>query len=266
MKHALEEWDFIESRIFSGKKIILLLDYDGTLTHIVENPGDAVLDGRIRSVLREISGYKQIVLGVLSGRRLADVMELVGVNGIYYCGNHGLEVNGPGTEFMLEEEDFFREKISSAVEVLRESMKNQEGVSVEDKGLSVVVHYRRAVEEDAEAIQRVFMDSVKKHLESGFRVCKNKKTLELLPDTQYDKGTAVVEIKRQVEKEAGGDVRTIYVGDDATDEDAFRSLGENDVGIVVGRENSCAKYFLLDVSEVWKFLDKLRSSLQKTIE
>jgi alpha,alpha-trehalase len=212
------------------KQPVVLLDFDGTLAPIVARPDDAAISDDARRLLRELAAYYPVA--VVSGRDLQDVVARVGVDDLWYAGNHGFEIISPdGRTFTRDEARPALESLSEAETTLHGELGEVPGVVLERKAFALAVHYRTAAEADAErAIQRAA------ELAEGsdaLRLHWDLKVVELRPDVAWDKGYAVREILGAI----GADPRRcvpVYVGDGPTDEDAFRALAEVGLGILVG--------------------------------
>ena len=155
MEYLFDEWDSLEKKIRSAY-IMLLLDYDGTLTPIVETPEKALIPAKTRHLLKQLSGSRRLKIAVISGRGLNNVKKMVGVDGIIYAGNHGLEISGPKIKFKHP----LSLRASYTIEKLKESLCRKlsgiKGVLVEDKGLTFSVHYRLSSIRDAALIKKIF--------------------------------------------------------------------------------------------------------------
>jgi len=254
MEYLFDRWEEVEGALAPGA--LLLLDYDGTLTPIVERPELAILSPDMKELLKRVS--RHYTLGIISGRSLADVKGLVGLEGIYYAGNHGFEISGPGVKLIKPEAERVRPILVKLCEELREKLGNIEGAIVEDKGSTASVHYRLVAEEEFEHLKNIFKEAVGPHIDSGaVKVTQGKKVFEIRPNVEWDKGKAVLWISGVVDPK--GELKPIYVGDDRTDEDAFLALKEKGVTILVseGLIKSNAKYFVKNVDEVKTFLERL---------
>jgi alpha,alpha-trehalase len=246
-------------RRLKGKKIALFLDYDGTLTPIVERPEQADLSPEMRAILKKLAG--RCTLAIVSGRGLKDVQGRVALEGLYYAGSHGFEIDGPGQERIRNEKGSEAlPALNEAENELRKLLTDIQGALVERKKYSVAVHYRRVASGQVEMVENKVDDVLQRH--SGLRKGHGKKVFELQPDVEWDKGRAVLWL---MEKLGLHDetVRSIYIGDDVTDEDAFRVLQERGTGIVVhgGEERSSyARYGLVDPEEVLTFLQNLSAA------
>ena len=265
------------------------MDYDGTLTPIVDRPELGVLGDETKEVLEKIADNPKFVLGVVSGRRLNGIKKIVGLDGIYYAGNHGLEASGPDFKYTHPHVKGVEDTIKRVSSELSKATKNIKGVLIENKGLSIVLHYRRVSKSDSEVVKEVFVNTVRPYLKKGkFKISENKMTLEFVPDVSWNKGDIVLKIIKICEKtrflpkfEFGGftgafltlapireNIFVIYVGDDKTDENVFKALENKRLTVVVGEKESNARYYVNNVDEVIKFLRYLASSslVNKAVE
>jgi alpha,alpha-trehalase len=246
---ALEHVEEICGR--SGR-IAVFLDYDGTLTPIVSRPEDAWLSESMRQALRELAAH--MTVAILSGRDLDDVRRRVDLDGIVYAGSHGFDIAGPGLrrEFGAE----FLPELDVAEKELREALGEISGAQLERKRFSVAAHYRNVNENDVPDVTRAVETVAARH--RNLHRMNGKKVYELLPETEWDKGKAVLWLMETwgLSRE---NVQPIYIGDDATDEDAFRALEQPGVGILVGEQPqvTAASYRLSDADEVQRFLREL---------
>lgn len=242
-------------RSLHGRKLMVLLDYDGTLSPIAPRPEDAVLPEAMRVVLSTLS--KRWSTAVISGRALADVRDMVDVDDIVYAGNHGLEIEGPtGTGISRSLGESYVQDVAKASAELRSELESVDGSLVEDKQFSLSVHYRLVASADIRQVEAAVDTAIKRH--PRLRKRHGKKVFELRPDLDWDKGRAVtwlLEVVNRRETEA----LPIYVGDDDTDEDAFRALETAGVGVLVSEEDrpTAATHRLRDTDGVRRFLARL---------
>ncbi|MEA1925060.1 MAG: trehalose-phosphatase [Candidatus Altiarchaeota archaeon] len=255
MKHLLESWDELAD-VFSREELFLLLDYDGTLTPIVDKPELATLSPEMRKLLVGLG--ERHTVAIVSGRSLEDVKSLVNVSGIYYAGNHGFEVSGPGVDLNNPELERYHPIIREICSLLEGSLGDIKGVLVENKDLTASLHYRLVSEKDLDRVERLFWSLMEDYIDSGdVRVTSGKMVFEVRPDIEWDKGKAVEWLIKVLEK---GNALPVYLGDDRTDEDAFMVLKDKGIGVLVSENkgrDSVAKYFLRDVGEVKYFLSLL---------
>lgn len=255
MKYFFNKWDDFE-RALNKKSILLLFDFDGTLTPIVGEPKRAKLSSPVRGYIRKLSKNRRINMGIVSGRGLKDIMRLVGVKGIYYAGNHGLEIKGPKKLFIHPSHKKYSSYIKEVASLLRRNMSGVKGAIVEYKRLCVSLHYRLVSAKDMPRLKSIFRRITAPCIKNGtIKLTTGKKTLEVRPPVFWDKGKAVKMIEKMTGKK---NAVKIFVGDDLTDEDAFRVLGKKDFSIrVVKRKKSKARYFLKDPNEVRRLLVKI---------
>lgn len=249
LENALERLDEIARRL-DGRHPAVFLDYDGTLSAIAPRPEMAILPEETRKVIRRLAQRHPVA--ILSGRGREDVTSLVGLDGLSYAGSHGYDIAGPG--FRHEVGEGIPEEIESAAEALRRELEGIEGVLVEPKRFALSVHFRLAREEDLPRIERVVDEVASRH--PGLRKAHGKKLFELRPDLYWDKGQALLWMMDALG--LSGAV-PLYLGDDLTDEDAFRAVEEQGIGILVAEEPrpTAASYTLRDPGEVRRFLEWL---------
>ena len=234
---------------------MLLFDFDGTLSPIASHPDLAVLLPRTRNGLITLERLERYTPGVVSGRSLDDVREKVAVAGLIYAGNHGLEMEGPGWDFVHPEAVASRTQLNRILDSLDDSLSGIEGVYVEGKGLTLSVHYRLTPPESRHRVMTGFEEVLAEtSAEQEFRVTRGKEVLEVRPRVDWHKGKAI-------EKIASGcphGTLVCYFGDDLTDEDGFAAVHEvNGLSVFVGpaRQPTRAIYRVDSPDEVSKTLD-----------
>jgi len=227
------------------RKLALFLDYDGTLTPIVERPEDAVLDEATREVLRRV--VQRHPVAIVSGRDLEDVRQRVGLPEVHYAGCHGFEIAGPRGNRVHGAAAAAAPQLAAAADQVARDTHDLPGVQLERKRFTLAVHYRRARDADVPAVRDAVARAQARH--PALRVTFGKKVLELQPDVDWDKGRAVLWL---IEILGLQDALAVYVGDDLTDEDAFRALAHRGVGIAVQEapQPTAAQYTLRDPDEV----------------
>jgi trehalose-phosphatase len=259
VKHLFSDWEKVERVLKSKPHILLLSDYDGTLTPIVSEPSKAVMTDSFRGVLRRLSRKENFTVGVVSGRQLKDVRKLVGIRTIYYAGNHGFEVKGPGISFDHPANRIYKRYMDSIKKRMLREAAGIKGVIVEHKGASLSIHYRLVKEKDLGRLRDIFGKACAPYLDGGkIKVTRGKKVWEVRSPIKWDKGSAVGKIMKILRK--GPRSLPMYLGDDKTDEDAFRFLeGRDSLTVFVGPnpQNSSARYYLKSPREVKEFLARL---------
>lgn len=237
-----------------NKTIVLFLDYDGTLSPIVNHPEDAVLSDEMKEALRQCA--KAHTVAVVSGRDLEDVRKRVDLDELIYAGSHGFRIRGPeGMKMKHKKTQDILPDLSNVEKQLNSYFEDgPKGVQVERKMYAIAVHYRNAEEESLPVINNI-VDRVLKD-QPDLKKGKGKKIIEIKPDIDWHKGKAIEWILDSLDLLIDPDVLPVYLGDDVTDEDAFKMISDSGIGILVGDHGkaSAAKYRLNNVEEVQAFL------------
>ncbi|XP_002510945.2 trehalose-phosphate phosphatase A isoform X1 [Ricinus communis] len=261
-----------------GKRIALFLDYDGTLSPIVDNPDCAFMSNAMRTAVKSVA--KCFPTAIISGRSRDKVYEFVGLTELYYAGSHGMDIMGPvrrqsvpdehsncirsadkqGKEVNLfQPASEFLPMIDEVYSSLVASTNHIKGAKVENNKFCVSVHYRNVDEKSWTTVAQCVHDVIKNY--PRLRLTHGRKVLEVRPVINWDKGKAVTFLLESLGLSNCDDVLPIYVGDDRTDEDAFKVLRERNCGygILVSSvpKESNAFYSLRDPSEVMEFLKSL---------
>jgi alpha,alpha-trehalase len=239
---------------------VVLLDFDGTLSAIVDDPDSAALVDGAADALEAL--VAQCDVAVLSGRDLADLAPRVGLPGIWYAGSHGFEITAPdGTRHHQETAEAAVGVLEQVAAELRDRFALLDGVLVEHKRYAVAVHYRAAgpgvVREVTATVHTIGQ-------RSDLQVTNGRKVIELRPKIAWDKGKALRWIVHRI---AGPEpVLPIYIGDDLTDEDAFDAVRYDGMGIVVrhgeeGNRPSAARFALDGPEAVREFIERLAQQI-----
>ena len=240
-----------------GRTPGVFLDYDGTLTPIVEDYTRACLADEMRRTIATLARY--YVVAIVSGRDLATTRELVGLDSLFYAGSHGFEIGGPeGWHETVAHGVQALPELDRAEAELRHELAGIPGHAVERKRFAVAIHYRRAAAADASRIAVAVDRAAARH--PRLRKGSGKKVWRLQPDIAWDKGCAVLALLEHLDLDRP-EIVPIYIGDDLTDEDVFRALQGRGVGIVVRGEDlsrdTVAQYALADCNDVRRFLELL---------
>jgi trehalose 6-phosphate phosphatase len=194
----------------------LITDVDGTISEIAPTPQEARVSPSCRRYLNVLSRQLALVAAV-SGRPVSQVRDMVGISGLVYIGNHGLE-HGAGnhTELPHRAGDYLK-RVKSITKELA-PLRSIPGVSIENKGVTLTIHYR--LSSQPQAVEREILNSVKALAQAkDFRVIRGKMAINLLPPAEVNKGTATLDLIREYGLQGG-----LYLGDDLTDIDAFRAM------------------------------------------
>ncbi len=243
MIHLFQAWPEVAGRIRRSDRLLLMLDFDGTLAPIVPRPPDARAPAETLAALRGLQRLPGVALAVVSGRGARDVSELLGLAGVHYVGSHGRERLRPGRD-AVECSGRGRESVRAACERLAAELADVPGFQVEDKGMSAAAHYRNASPGALPRVERAVRRAVAAI--PGLQAAPGKRVFDITPADGIGKGTAVAGLLG----EFGG--LPLYFGDDTTDEDAFRALAGQAVTVFVGPPGrlSAARYRLADPGEV----------------
>jgi trehalose-phosphatase len=239
----------IEQRIAAAEHITLFLDFDGTISPIVLNPKDAEVDPEIYSTLHGLAARRDFSLAIVSGRALADIRNRVPLSGAIYVGNHGLEIESEDIRFREPEAEHLRRELKCLSLQLKLALSDTEGVEIEDKDLTIAVHFRRVAEELHDWLRNSTYSTVSRS--KSFTCREGKMVLDIQPQIAWHKGRAVKWITREVLNQPS---LPIYIGDDVTDEDAFASITEGITIRVGGLAETEAQFLLPDVPGVGQFL------------
>jgi HAD superfamily hydrolase (TIGR01484 family) len=160
MKYVFEHWSEVEALIRPYRRVYVLTDYDGTLTPIVDHPHQARLDRNIKNLLKSLVRNRKFILVIITGRVLKENIQLVGIQGAYYVGNHGLEMKGPSLTFVHPLAEKLSPLISKICEDLKAKLESISGILVEDKGMTTSIHYRMAPKKIIKEIKKVWQEEL----------------------------------------------------------------------------------------------------------
>ncbi|XP_066390799.1 probable trehalose-phosphate phosphatase 10 [Miscanthus floridulus] len=261
-----------------GKKIALFLDYDGTLSPIVDEPDHAVMSDQMREVVR--SAARHLPTAIISGRSCDKVFDFVKLTELYYAGSHGMDIMGPVGKTgsvtdhrsstnsskkqnkemkIFQAASEFLPMIDEVFRLLVDKVRGIDGAKVENNKFCVSVHYRNVNEKDWPLVARCTDDVLKAY--PRLRLSHGRKVLEVRPVIDWNKGKAVEFLLDSLGLADSDKVLPIYIGDDRTDEDAFKVLrgDKRGFGILVSSvpKESHALYSLVDPPEVMDFLKRL---------
>ncbi|XP_050376659.1 probable trehalose-phosphate phosphatase F [Argentina anserina] len=256
-----------------NKKIAVFLDYDGTLSPIVDDPDRALMSDDMREAVRNVAKY--FPTAIISGRNRDKVYELVGLTELYYAGSHGMDIMGPVTNTnslnstdqqgkevkLFQPAKEFLPMIDEVFRTLVENTKGIKGAKVENHKFCASVHYRNVDEKNWSIIGQRVHDILKDY--PRLRLTHGRKVLEVRPVIDWNKGKAVEFLLESLGLTSRDDVLSIYIGDDTTDEDAFKVLKKRNqgYGILVSPtpKETSAFYSLREPAEVMEFLKALVS-------
>jgi trehalose 6-phosphate phosphatase len=251
-RYLFRAWSEIAGRIRNAERCALLLDFDGTLVKLQRRPWEVRVPQRTKRLLERLARHPKLFVAIVSGRRCQDLQTRIGVEALHFIGLHGAERERKTTKITKAAARI----LARAQHGARKSMAAMRGMRIEDKGMSFAVHYREASAPIARAAKSCLLDVVEP-LQKTLRVLDGAMVWEVLPHEIRGKGGAV----RDLLSEFPPGTPAIYIGDDGTDESAFRALGDQ-ITIRVGKPlASAAKYYVRDPGEVIRFLLRLEAAL-----
>jgi trehalose 6-phosphate phosphatase len=247
---ALEHIKEIGDRI-SGRKVVVFIDYDGTLTPITQKPEDARISEEMRQAVLDLA--QKCTVGIISGRDLSDVKNMVGIEDIIYAGSHGFDISSSDQNMNYQRGLDYLPDLDQAEKSLHNFLQGIAGCQVERKKFAIAVHYRRVDERLVPEIEAVVDKMLVSH--PKLRKTGGKMIFELRPDIDWDKGKALSWIMKKLHLD-GDEVLPFYIGDDLTDEDAFQELRKRGITILVRDETRTthAQYVLDNTEGVRQFL------------
>ncbi|MDP2167565.1 MAG: trehalose-phosphatase [Thermodesulfovibrionales bacterium] len=228
------------------RKLMLFLDFDGTLSPIVKNPEEAVIKDKVKGWLKRLSEDKNNKIAIVTGRSLKDIIKKVGLKDVIYASNHGMEVYYGG-RFLLRKATDIRRPLKRLERELTIKLSGIPDIFIENKGLSLAVHLRRVENQYHKEVKRIVNITVESWLKRyKLQLTGGKMLIEVRP-LSWDKGKAVLWIwKRLAPKHL-----PVYVGDDVTDEDAFSALKPYGITIRIGRwRKSNAEYSVSSIEKL----------------
>jgi len=256
MEYLFSQRDKLENRL-SDKSILLFLDYDGTLAPIAETPQKAVISPEAKDLLKKLSKKSNCSVAIISGRALNDIKTIAGIKDIIYAGNHGLEIEGPKINFVSQVSPRLKSIIRNIYEDAVSKLSKIKGVLIEDKGLTISIHYRLVDAKDIQEFLSIFKEITGPYtVRDKIKINSGKKVYEIKPPVMWDKGKVVLWLLARQQFLSGENrIFPVYIGDDITDNDAFKVLKNKGLTIFVGEQgNSEAQYYLKTTEEVAEFL------------
>lgn len=246
------------ARLAEAPRVLVALDFDGTLAPLVDRPEDARATDRARAAIERLAGSEDTRVAIISGRALDSLKDVAAPPvAALLSGSHGVELQldtGGGVTLDLREGELTR--LEQLIEIVEDAASASDGAWVERKPAGIALHTRRLGASAGAALQRVARERVETAL-PGLSTRSGKNVLEFAVRAS-DKGEALTRLRQHVGADA-----VLYVGDDITDEDAFATLETDDLGVKVGQGKSLAAYRLRgpdDVAQLLELLADLREA------
>lgn len=235
----------------AGTRLVFLSDYDGTLADFHPDPTMPVPSPETSALLAQLADRRDVSFGIVSGRRVADLRTRTQLpTRVYLAGLHGMEIEVGSNRWQHPDLDRARKYVRALNERLYDLRGKVPGLLVEDKDASVAVHVR-TVDPDRRADALALADACAAESVSDgqLRRLPGNLVLEFLPNIACHKGDATKWIARDVEQHGGGSPWVVFVGDDVTDEDAFKAI-KHGASVLVGSRASAATYQLGTTADV----------------
>ncbi len=247
-----------EAFLRAGARVVLLSDFDGTLTPLVGQPGRARLPARARRALERLARRPGLHVGIVSGRSLADIRRRVKLGRAAYVGSHGMEYVVPGERPVRLVGREYSPLLRQLRERVQRLLPRVRGLRWEAKPYSVALHYRQASSGDVPGVLSA-AGHAEREFHPAFRLQRGKKVVEFLPNVGASKATAVRAILSKLKGKSRDLCIPVYFGDDLTDEPVFREIGREGWTVKVGRSRAptAARYYLRSPAEVVRWLEWL---------
>ncbi|OGY72166.1 MAG: trehalose-phosphatase [Candidatus Jacksonbacteria bacterium RIFCSPHIGHO2_12_FULL_44_12] len=256
MKDLFKSLPELSKKLFTAKGCLVMLDFDGTLSPLAKTPSLAYLPKTNKEILKKISRLAQTA--IVSGRGLSDIKQKIGIKGLIYSGNHGLEWQIGSERGKIKLPATILRAMALANKRLTNLRKGYPGALLENKGLTLSLHYRLVSSNLREQLLKEAREIVATFQKQRLLAMnEDKKTLEIRPHLRWNKGHWV----KFLRKKLGKQLLPIYIGDSTADEDVFKIL-KSGITIKVGKGcDGKAKYLCRDIKQVNLFLNWLSTKL-----
>jgi trehalose 6-phosphate phosphatase len=249
---VFDSWRDISLRVRAAKNIALFLDFDGTLVDFRPRPDQVELSARTRAALRKLARHRAVRVIIVSGRRRASLLQFIKVPRIFLHGLYGWE-----KEYGLRLPETTTRKLAQARPILGALLNDAPDIFIEDKGISFAVHFRDASAQ-SERRARVRLRKLIMRFRPHLGIIRAGNAWEVAPRHVRGKGHAVRKLYREL---GGATFLPIYVGDDLTDEPAFKALRKGITVLVGLRRSTSAHFWLQNPAQVGVFLERLEQLL-----
>lgn len=249
--------------------IILFTDFDGTLVDLASTPDKVRVSKKVIDALSGLAKKRWARVAVVTGRSLENMKHKLPLKNIIFAGNHGLEIELCGEAVIRKAEDY-KHEIDEVERNLKKLLHAIPGILIENKGVTLSLHFRMVNKKDMEILKEKTDNFFKYYLKhASLKVTHGKKVIELRPKIGWDKGKAVSFIINKIKKRAKEEVFPVYIGDDLTDEPAFKAVNAaGGISIFVGKagQETPACYRISSPSKVIKFIQGLGGMYEKNIQ
>jgi trehalose-phosphatase len=251
MRYLFDCWEEVGRRVRAAKDVRLYLDFDGTLVGYRPRPDQVKLREKTRSALRRLANHRRVHVAIVSGRRRGELAKLLRAPSVEFLGLYGWE-NVDKVSLSLRT----RAGLAEVRKLFAGMRRELPGIFIEDKGISVAVHFRDA----SKAVERRAHERLRKIVRrfgADLHVIGSKNVWDVVPKEVRGKGVAMRNALKGLRKP----FLAIYAGDDVTDEPAFKVVAKG-ISVLVGEPRKTqARYGLRDPQEVYAFLRLLEAEL-----
>lgn len=258
--NALAEWSVL-SEDLQTSTIAVFLDYDGTLTPIVDDPDDAQISTEMTEVLRDLAS--RVSVAIVTGRGNDPIHKFIQIPNLYYATSHGHDIRDPFSNEIKRVGDEYLPHLKAFEHRISSRLRHIAGLAVEDNVFSISVHYRHVDQKDMLELENA-IDEELSNSELPLIKRNGKKVFEARPGIDWHKGRAVETLLTHMFPDGHENTLVIYLGDDVSDEDVFKLLRERRKGLgiwVKGVRSDVrhteACHMLENVGEVQEFLTRL---------
>jgi len=255
----------LNKKILKSNSLLFFLDYDGTLVPFKERFTEVMTPKKIKQLIRQLIKNPKVQLIIVTGRPLHEIKKLMKIKGVSFIALHGLHIEtANGAQFSWKQADQARVLIKAIKEDMQGMLKDEKGAFLEDKELTIVLHYRLLPTNKIHMMKKKFKQTVQTIDEKRIlEIINGAKVIEARPKG-WHKGKAIETFIATHVKEKNP--LPIYIGDDITDEDAFQSLRKRGITIYVAnrsKRKTTARYWVKNPDEVFSFLKSLSQLLNQ---
>jgi len=254
-RNALEILDELGPKVAEARHRLIFLDLDGAFDPANAGEVDAFLWERLKQLLGSLVQQPSVSIAVMSGQDRSELQGRLGVAGITYLGNHGLEISGPGHIFIEPSATAKSSEIKELAQLLSSRFRDYSGVAIEEKGLSVTVHYEQVSDEQVEQVRRT-VHAILASSDHPFHLTTKENTFEIRPRVYWNKGDAVAWVKEQC---GHPEALVLYIDDNRSGENPAGSI-KDAIVLKVGSHCESTPEFEIDgpaqVIDFLNWLDK----------
>ncbi|MCA1583422.1 MAG: trehalose-phosphatase [Acidobacteria bacterium] len=234
-----------------GSRLVLLSDFDGTLADFHPDPAVPMLTSERRALLEVLSLDPAKSVGLVSGRRLVDLRRRTALPScVYFAGTHGMEIAVDGRHWRHPDLGLAKAYVGDLTTRLNDALSRIPGVLVEDKEVSVALHTRGTPLDRRAEAEALAEACAAPWLASGqLKRLEGNAVIEYLPNISCHKGDATQWIADDVGERFDQEPWVVFLGDDVTDEDAFKVI-DRGIGVLIGSRPTAASHQLPSIAEV----------------